>query len=352
MQPFDQPPVRGAQFAIDDINAKGGVLGRKLKLVTADYHSKVEDSGPVAQDLLGQKAQLIITACDFDFGSPAAQAAQRKNVLGFSTCAGSIQFGPQGIGKLAFTMGNAGRTEGAAIAEFAFKDRNLRQAFMLHDNTLLYYNEVCTGFKQRFTELGGAVAGETTFKPKDITFDPQINSVRSLQPAPDLLFLCGFPTAGAPLMRQLRSAGFAQPIMSSNTYDGNYWKGAVPDLSNFFYANYASLYGDDPSSAVNAFFGRYKTAYGSVPDNSNAITGYAVIQAFQQAAEHSKSLEGDKLASALEAAGNMDLLALPTQYTAQFHIALNRRQEIMVVSGGQTRFLKYWELTKPPATSP
>jgi hypothetical protein len=89
-----------------------------------------------------------------------------------------------------------------------------------------------------------------------------------------------------------------------------------------------------------------------VPDNSNAITGYAVIQAFQQAAEHSKSLEGDKLASALEAAGNMDLLALPTQYTAQFHIALNRRQEIMVVSGGQTRFLKYWELTKPPATSP
>ena len=347
MSAFDIPPLRGAELAVADINAAGGVLGRPLEISVIDYHSKPEDAGPAAQELIDDGASLIIAACDFDLGSPAALVAQEANVLAMSDCAGSIQFGVQGIGPLAYTMGNAGRSEGAIMAEWAYNERNMTKAWTLRDTNLLYYSEVCTGFKDRFTELGGTIVGEETFETDDPTIATQISALESAE-TPDFLFICGFPTGGAGAIRQLRSAGFDQPLLSSNTYDGTYWMEAVPDISNMYFSNYASMWGDDPNPEVNAFFEQYQEQYGSLPDNSNVITGYSLIQAFALAAESAGTLEGDALANALDTMGEMDLLVGPTTFTPDLHIDLLRRQEIMEIQDSQPKFLQYWELTTPP----
>jgi branched-chain amino acid transport system substrate-binding protein len=347
MSAFDVPPLRGAELAVQDINKAGGVMGRPLKIQIVDYHSKPEDAGPAAKDLIGKGASLILTACDFDLGSPAALAAQSANVLAFSDCAGSVQFGVQGIGPLAYTMGNAGRSEGAVMAEFAMR-KGWKTAWTLLDTDLLYYNEVCTGFKDRFTELGGKIAGADTFKTNDASIATQINHLRGISPAPATLMICGFPTGGSAAIRQLRAGGFNQPMISSNTYDGDYWKKAVPTLSNFYYANYASLYGDDPNAKVNAFMKRYAARWKGVPDNSNLVTGYSVVQAFALAANKAKSLDGKVLAKTLDSNGKMPLLVGPTTYTSKLHIDLLRRQEIMKITNGKTHFLQYWTLKKPP----
>jgi branched-chain amino acid transport system substrate-binding protein len=350
MNSFDVPPMRGAEMAIADINKAGGVMGRPLKLIKADYHTKVEDAGPAAKDVLNKGAEFILTACDFDFGSPAALAAQNENVVAFSDCAGSVQFGVQGIGPLAYTMGNSGRSEGAAMAEWAIKKKKWRTAWTLRDTGLLYYNEVCTGFTDRYKELGGKIAGAETYKATDPSVATQINHLRSIKPAPQALFICGFPTGGSAAIRQIRAAGFQQPIMSSNTYDGDYWKEAIPKsaLSNMYFANYASLYGDDPDPKVNAFMQRYKKLYGKIPDNSNLVTGYSVIQLFKIAVEKAKTTDGDKLANAIDLLVRQPLLVGPTKYSPNLHIDLTRRLEIMQITNGKTRFLQYWKLSKAP----
>lgn len=347
MSSFDVPPLNGAKLAVADINKRGGILGRPLKLIVADYHSKVEDAGPAAKELLAKGASFILTACDFDFGSPAALAAQDAGIVAMSDCAGATQFGVQGIGPLAYTMGNAGRAEGAVMAEFAIKDKKLRTAWMLRDTGLLYYNEVCTGFRDRFTELGGKVVGYETYKSDDASISTQINKLRNIKPAPRMLFICGFPTGGSAAIRQIRSAGFNQPMMSSNSYDGDYWKKAVPGVTNFYFANYASLYGDDPNPKINAFMRTYRNRFGK-PDNSNLVTGYSVIQALALAAKKARSLDGEKIAAALDSIKNMPLLVAPTTFTKDLHIDLGRRQEIMVITNGKTKFHKYWKLSKPP----
>ena len=347
MTSFDVPPLNGARLAIEDINAAGGVLGKQLDVVVVDYHSKVEESGPGGREVLDQGAELVITACDFDFGAPAALVAQAANVVAFSDCAGSVQFGVQGIGPLAFTMGNMGRTEGAVMAEWAFEKKKWTKAWMLQDSTLLYYDEVCTGFKDRYLELGATIVGHETFKPADPTVATQISKL-SAGDRPDFLFVCAWPTAGAGAFKQLRAAGHDQPILSSNTYDGAFWIDAIPDISNLYFANYASMWGDDPSEEVNAFFKRYAEAYDGLPDNSNVVTGYAVIQAFALGAEAAGTTDGDKVAMALEAAGAMDLLVGPTTYTAEMHADLVRPQRIMEVQNGKPRYLEMWTLSRPP----
>jgi branched-chain amino acid transport system substrate-binding protein len=347
MSSFDVPPLNGAKLAIADINAAGGVLGKQLDVVVVDFHTKVEESGPGAREALDQGAELIITSCDFDFGAPAALVAQAANVAAFSDCAGSVQFGVQGIGPLAFTMGNMGRSEGAIMAEWGYQKKNWTKAWVLQDSVLLYYDEVCTGFKDRFLELGGTIVGHETFKPTDPTVATQISKLGSGD-RPDILFVCAWPTAGAAAFKQLRAAGYNEPILSSNTYDGAFWIGAIPDISDLYFANYASMWGDDPSAEVNAFFERYAAAYGGLPENSNVVTGYAVIQAFALGAEAAGSTDGDQVAEALNNAGAMDLLVGPTTYTADLHADLMRPQRIMEVQNGKPSYLEMWTLSSPP----
>lgn len=344
---YDLPTLNAFHMAVADINTSGGVLGRPLQLVTEDMHSSVADSRPAAADLLARGASLLITASDYDLGSPAAFAAQGRNVLALAAGCGSIQCGPPGGAPLWFTFGNAGRSEGAAMAEFASRSKQFRSAWTLRDSAALFHTETWKGFRDRFTELGGTVIGSETFAPTDTTIAPQISHLAAIGRAPDAIFLTSDTTGGVAAIRQLRAAGFQQPIMSTNSFDGSYWEQGVPGLSNFYYSNYASFYGDDPSSAINQFFSRYKAKYAQ-PQNSILITGYALIQAFKLAAAKAGSLAGDKLAAALESLPEMNLIVGPTTFTHELHIDLTRRLVIMTIHNGQPTSLQYWNLSKLP----
>lgn len=344
---YDLPTLNAFRMAVDDINAGGGVLGRRLDLVTEDMHSSVADSRPAAADLLGRGASLLITASDYDLGSPSAFAAQGRNVLALAAGCGSIQCGPPGGAPLWFTFGNAGRSEGAAMAEFASRSKQFKTAWTLRDSTALFHTETWKGFRDRFTELGGTIIGNETFAPTDTTIAPQISRLAATGKAPDAIFLTSDTTGGVAAIRQLRAAGYEQPILSTNSFDGSYWEQGVPGLSNFYYSNYASFYGDDPSSAINQFFARYKARY-QLPQNSILVTGYALIQAFKLAADKAHSLAGDKLAAALESMPQMNLIVGPTTFTHDLHIDLTRRLEVMTIQNGQPRSLQYWTLSKLP----
>src|SRR5512146_1399597 len=71
--PLDEPAVRGAQLAVDYINNKGGVLGKKLAFVNLDGKSDPVTVGNVAVELIKRGAKAIIAPSDFDFGGPASR---------------------------------------------------------------------------------------------------------------------------------------------------------------------------------------------------------------------------------------------------------------------------------------
>src|SRR5579862_314342 len=104
---YDVPPDLGAALAVKDINAKGGVLGRQLKVVQADDHSAIDQAPAAALKVLSQGANIGIVTCDYDHGAPAALVFQQHDIVSFAACAGSTKFGPTGIGPLAYTMGVA-----------------------------------------------------------------------------------------------------------------------------------------------------------------------------------------------------------------------------------------------------
>jgi branched-chain amino acid transport system substrate-binding protein len=341
MSPFDLPPLAAARFAIEDINAKGGVLGRPLELVVSDMKSEPSEGPKAALDVLGQGAEMVIVSCDFDIGGPAAVTATGEGKVAFSTCAGSAQFGPQGIGPLAYTMGAAGQTEGGILAEWATEDKGFKTAYLLTDTDLEYYKNVAKGFEQRFPDLGGEITGSSNFKQKDPPA-AVVNKVLAASPQPDFVFLASNPSFGGQVLRRLRASGYDGPIVGSNSWDGDYWKKGFPNLSELYFLGYISLYGDDPNAKANELVERYRQEEGKLPDNSNLVTGYSVIEAFARAAEAAGSVDGEKVAAELDKFADEDLLVGPTTFIPDMHISRERPMQIMEIQDGKSSFLKTW----------
>ena len=336
--PYDEGPAKAMEIAVEEINAAGGLLGRPLKIIYADTKSDIAYGATAAQEVIDQGAVMVVVTCDYDFGGAAASVANGLNLITFSTCAGDPKFGPLGIGPNAFTLATSASGQAAAMAEWAYNEKGWRSAYLLLDTTIAFDATWCDTFKRRWTELAGADAllGEDTFGGEDPQIASQITRLKALPAAPDVIALCSFPPAGASAMRQLRAAGVATPIMGSESWDGDYWIEAVPDLSDMYFVTYASVFGTDPRDAQKAFMDKFQAKYAAAPVTSHAVTGYSVIEAWTTAVGRAGTLDADPVRAEPEKYVDEPFLAGPTTYTADRHINHMRDLVLMEVQGGKT----------------
>ena len=347
IQPYDQDPSRAAQIAIDELNAKGGVLGRQLKMITADTKSDIAQGAVAGMEVLDEGADIVIVTGDYDFGGGAARAANARGTLAIAPFAADPKFGVQGIGPYAFTFSTASLTVGTVLAEFAW-DQGWKTAYTLTQNTIQYDQSVTASFRKRFAEPGGELVGEDSFAIDDASIAAQITRVKSLDKAPDVMLLSTFTPAGPTALRQIRAAGLEMPVLSGEDMDGDYWLESVPDLSNYYVAAMASIYGDDPRSDVQALLEEFKKRHGGHPSTAHTITGYDAIMGVAKAIEAAGSVDGDAVKAELEKFDKVDMLAGPTSFTPELHINLDRPLVIVKVQDGKPGFLELREPQKVP----
>jgi len=347
--PVDADTIAGAKLAVDEINAAGGVLGQQVELVQFDNKSEPPLGADGAVDVIGKGAKAILFPSDFDFGAPGAYVAQQKDVVAFSG-ASDPKFGVKGVGPLAFSTSNASQTQGYLLAEWGFKNKGFKTAYVLLDNTIAYTKSLCGAFATRWTELAGKenLLGQDTFLNNDPSIAAQITRITSLPKKPDLIMFCSYAPGGPSAMRQLRAAGISAAIATGESLDGDYWIGSVPDLSNFYVLSYGSKYGDDPDAAVNAFFERFEAKFHKKADVSYGLRGYAAVQAWAIAANKAKSLEGAKVAAVLDTFDKEPLVIGPTTYTKTLHIQTTRSMAILTANKGKFSCVGRFSVEKVP----
>lgn len=344
--PFDAAIMVGVQMAMDDVNANGGVLGQQLELVTADTASDPNQAANAATEVLSQGAKLLITQSDYDQAVGAASVGQGQGVLVFSPAAGSPKYGVQGIGDLAFTMGQAASAEGVINADWAMEN-GWDSAYVLLDTTLAFTMSHCDGFESRWTDNGGTIVGRDTFANGDPSIQAQITRLSGASPAPDFILLCSYPPGGVTAIKQIRSAGITTPIVVNSSFDGSYWLSSVPGLSDFYQNAYGSYFGNDPRPQVNDVAARL-AANETSGDSSLALTGYAVVQAFAEAAERAGSLDGQALATVLETE-QIETLLGPALYSETNHIAnADRQMAVITIDNGTRKFVTLFASENPP----
>lgn len=340
-EPYDYA-FRTALMAIDDINANGGLLGRKLSSEVFDTRSDALESGRVGAELAAEEPSVAIISCDYDTGAPAALATTAAGIVSISMCSGEASFGVSGIGPLAFTAGTAGLSQGAVSANWAHDKDGYRKAYVLTDTQIEYSKAVCSGFEKQWATLEGtSVLGSDSFKNGDASIASQISRISELGEKPDFLMLCSFMPGAASALRQIRAAGIDLPIFMPTGSDGSYWMASVPGLSDVYLPAGAMLDGNDPNPRVNDIIKRYTKQYGEAPTTAYVLFGYAAVELWAKAVETAGTLDSEAVRTAMEQFKNAPTLVGSYTFTPELHITTQASFQMLGIQNGVYSSLGY-----------
>ena len=346
LAPFDNG-YKAAEIAIDEINAKGGLLGRKLVTSFCDTKSDREQGAKCGQELVEKGADFIVVTCDYDFGGPAALSASRGGKISWALCAEDPKMGVQGIGPLAFSGAEAAQLQGSAIAEWGASRKGWKTGYILLDSSIEYNKSVCYGFELGLKAAGGKIVGQDSFKNDDPSIATQITRLKAVNPAPDVIELCSYPPGGASAVRQIRAASINTPIASDNAMDGTYWLNAVPDLSDFYFASLGSIVGGDPRSGINELRDKYIAKFKDPPTFSGTYMGYSMMELYAAAVEKAKTTEPKAVVAAFETFQDQPTVEGPFSFSHDLHIQKKMQFTIMGTTNGKLGALEIWNTTTP-----
>src|SRR5438477_1584512 len=328
MAPFDGPALAAAKLRVDQINAKGGVNGRELRIQTCDTQGNKPDVAKAcALRLLGAKANVIFTTCDVDLAAPVVSTAINRGTLAVAPCIGTDQMGPKRFGskgKLAFSFGNVAQDEGSAMAQYAW-GKGWRTADLATDGVIVYFKDVIKAFKARWTQLGGKVVDQETYHSlggSDVqNAVSRLNGVKA-----DVIVTSTAGAFGAlsTLVSGLRSLGNKTPILNSWAGDGTYWLPKSPKVTNYWFVTFASSFGDDPSKAVNKLAKQVHAGTGGFITGPSAIDG--ITTAIKRA--HG-STKGIVLAKTMEHFHNVPTISGKVSFSAKLHTVFGRRYRVI-----------------------
>lgn len=328
MKPYDTPALAAAKLRVNQVNAKGGVNGRKLQIKTCDtQQNKAATAKACALRLLGQKADVLFTTCDVDFAAPVVRAAIDRGKLAIAPCIGTDQMGPKRFGtkgRLAFSFGNVAQDEGSAMAQYAWS-RGWRTAALATDTVIVYFRNVVQAFEARFKQLGGRVVAKETYQ--SLGGNNIQNAVSRLNGVSANVIVTS--TAGAfgalsTLVTGLRSLGNNTPILNSWAGDGTYWLPSNPKVTNYWFLTFASSFGDDPNKAVNTLAKQVQAGTGGFITGPAAIDG--LVTAIKRA---SGSTKGSDLSRVMEKFKKVPTISGNVSFSTKLHTVFGRRYRVI-----------------------
>lgn len=335
MAPFDGPALAAATIRIKQINARGGVRGRQIKLETCDtQNNNPAKAKSCAASLLGKGAQIMIVTCDVDYATPVVQESINRGVLAIAPCIGTDQMGPKRFGskgKLAFSFGNIAQDEGSAMAEYAYR-HGWRTASLATNTLLVYFKNVVQAFDKRFTQLGGKVVTRESYATGANNVQNAVSRLNGKK-ADVIVTATAFGELPA-LVSGLRSLGNKTAILNSWAGDGTYWNTPNPKVTNYYAVTYASVFGDDPNKAVRALAKQVKAGTGGF------ITGAASIDGIVAAINRSGgSTNGATLAAAMEKFTKVPTLSGLVSFSPKYHSVFGRQYRVIKIDNNKARYV-------------
>ncbi|HEY8181949.1 MAG TPA: ABC transporter substrate-binding protein [Thermoanaerobaculia bacterium] len=291
---FGQSTHNAIMMAIDEINANGGVNGRKIKVLTEDDQSKQEEAANAVTKLISQNGVLAVlgevaSSCSLA-AAPICQANKVPMITPSSTNPEITKKGDY-IFRVCFTDDYQGEN----IAKYAATQLHIKRAAILTDVKNDYSTGLTTTITRVFTSLGGQIVGTASYSNGDSDFRSQLTSVRSKNP--EAIFVPGYYTDVGQIAIQSRDLGMKQPLLGGDGWEspklieigGRALDGSMY-TNHYFYA--------DPNPLVRNFVQKYKDRYGAIPDGMAAL-GYDAARVLADAIKRAKKLDGPSLKDAI-----------------------------------------------------
>ncbi|MCL2825891.1 MAG: ABC transporter substrate-binding protein [Eggerthellaceae bacterium] len=340
--PLDAPGVEGIQVAVKEINDAGGINGKMLEFRNMDSKSDPATAGEVAKQLIDQGAVAIITSSDYDFGGPAARAAQEAGLVGISPSASSPLFGSKMLGDKQFTLSMWNTTMGAVMAEKAYNEDGMRTAYVITDDFIDYTKSLSRYFDESFTRLGGTILLEDTFSQGKVDTAALIAHYKALPQEPDFIYLSSYMPDLGTIIKEFRSAGIDKPFYGGDAYDDP----ALFDLLGATYGNNVlwdthSFNSEAAVPGFDAYNAEYKAMFGHDVDAPWSMAGYDVVMVLAAAMRDTNSTDGDQMAKYMETTTFQGLTGTLKWSDAASGHEPNKAAAIVQLVNGKPQFIKW-----------
>ena len=249
----------GALLAIDEWNAKGGVLGRKIKAVVEDSQCTPDPALNAAKKVVEQdKVKFIIGEVCSKASIPVADYANSKKIIQISPTSTNPSVTVDANGKVKDYIFRAcfiDPFQGQVGAKFALDTLKAKTAFIMLDQSNDYVKGLAEYFEKSFVAGGGQIIGKETYTSKDTDFSAILAKVADAKP--DVIYLPDYYNIVNLAAKQAKEKGITAPFMGGDGWDS-------PDLDvkaadGGYFTNHYSP--EDTRAEVQGFVKAYGQKY-------------------------------------------------------------------------------------------
>jgi branched-chain amino acid transport system substrate-binding protein len=291
---FGQSTHNAIMLAVDEINAGGGVNGRKIRVLTEDDQSKAEEAATAVSKLISQNNVVAVLGEVASSNSLAAAPICQSNKVPMITPS-STNPSVTEKGDYIFRMCFLDSYQGASMANYLRNDLKLSRAAVLIDNKSDYSTGLAKFFSDAFVAAGGRIVATQSYAKGDSDFRSQLTAVKAANP--EVIFVPGYYNDIGQIAIQARDLGITVPLAGGDGWESpKLIEIGGKALEGCFYSNH--YFAGDPAPAVRDFVQKYKDRYSATPDALAALA-YDAARVLADAMKRAGKLDGPSIRDAI-----------------------------------------------------
>jgi len=285
--------LNGSKIAIDEGNAKGGVLGKKIEPIVLDDEGKPDKAVSVAQTLVDDGVVAVIGHFNSGCTIPASRIYGGSKVLEISPGSTNPAYTEQGI-PTAFRICGRDDAQGSVAAAYLRDTLKLDKIAIMDDKTS-YGQGIADEVKKNFEAKGGMVVSDSGVGKDEKDFRTNIDVIKGS--GAQALFWGGMYGQGGPLFLQLRQAGVAIPFVSDDGVFDQAMIDTVHSDAKDIYITFGKDYHGQPGA--DAFIKKYNDTF-HTPEGAYSVYGYDAANVILTAMQKAGTTDADKVAAAIK----------------------------------------------------
>ncbi len=320
----------GIKMAVEEINANGGINGKKLEIVILNDEGKPENTLFVVTKLIEEEK------VDFLIGSPtstnsliAAALAQNAKIPMITPTATNPKVTE--VGDYIFRACFVDSVQGEVMAKFAFETLKLRKIALIVDLGSDYSKGLTDSFTSNFKKLGGKIVSRQFYNQTEEDYGQLISAVKKTNP--DAIYLPGYYNQVGEIAQEVRNQKMKVTLLGGDGWDSpTLFEIGKKALDNSYITNHFAT--SEPSDTVQNFVSVYKKLYNLEPDAFAAL-GFDSVYLLADALKRANSSEKSKVRDSLAETKNFNGV------TGKFSFDENRnaRKPVYMLKVGNGRFV-------------
>ncbi len=325
-------------LAVDEINVSGGVLGKKIKLLSEDDQGKPSEAATVVQKLINKdKVIAIIGEVASSRSKAGAPICQQNKIPMISPASTNPEV--TAIGDYIFRVCFIDPFQATVLSKFAINTLKAKKIAILKDVKNAYSTGLSDFFEKEFKNMGGEIVEVQSFSSGDKDFKAQLTAIKSKNP--DAIFIPAYYTDVNLISIQAREVGITVPLLGSDGWESEkLTEGKAKDaLEGCFFSTHVST--ENPDPAIQNFIKKYKEKYSSMPDAMSFLAydaGMILFDAIKRAGTVDPTKIKEEIAKTKDYSGVTGKITINDQRNAI------KPAVILEIKGGE---FKYKETVSP-----